>query len=327
MDIAKLQAAAEHEGFSGAVRIRKDGQTVGEFASGMADRANERPNQLTTRFGVASVAKGLTAMSVMSLIEAGELHLDTPLVSVVGDVLPLVDPAVTIEHLLTHRSGVGDYVDEAVLQDIDDYVLGDRSAHTLRTSADYLDLLNAHGQQTPPGSEFAYNNSGFVMLSLAIEKLTGSFHDAVKDRVLDPAGITDGGFLRTDELPGDVALGYLQDGRTNVFHLPVIGAGDGGAYLSLDDALSLWTALFDGRIITVASVDLMTEVTTNRGDRPSYGRGLLLDTQADHVWLEGMDAGVSSQTGVVRSRGISYAVLANTSGGAWNVARAILAAN
>jgi len=64
-------------------------------------------------------------------------------------------------------------------------------------------------------------------------------------------------------------------------------------------------------------------MTTNGAPR-SYGRGVWLDAEADHVWLEGMDAGVSCQTGVIRSAGLCYAVLANTSSGAGNVVRAIL---
>jgi len=60
-----------------------------------------------------------------------------------------------------------------------------------------VDLLSAYPKKTPPGSESAYNNSGYVVLSLAIERLTGSFHDAVGERVLAPAGMNDRGFFRS----------------------------------------------------------------------------------------------------------------------------------
>ncbi len=320
---SRLEEAVAAHDFSGVVRVRGGGHEPIELARGDADRANGRANALTTRFGVASGTKGLTAATVMSLVESGDLALDTTVRSIVGDELDAIDHAVTIDHLLTHRSGVGDYLDEETLGDVDDHVLGALSAHTLQAPQDYVELLRAFPQVSPPGERFAYNNSGYVMLSLVIERVTGSFHRAVADRVLGPAGMERSGFFRSDDLPADAALGYMADSRTNVFHLPVIGAGDGGIYLTLDDAFAFWDALLAGRILAAASVDLMTSVVSANGDDGSYGRGFWLDERADHVWLEGMDPGVSFQSGVVRSTGLTYAVLSNTSSGAWPVAKLI----
>lgn len=324
MNLPLLQELAEQHAFSGAVRIRVGGETILEFAAGFADRANDRRNTLQTRFGVASVTKGLTALTAMALIEDGEVQLDTPVRAVLGTDLAAIDDHVTVGQLLAHRSGIGDYLDEEVLGDIDDYVFAERSAHTLAGPNDYLDLLAPHAQRTVPGEHFAYNNSGFVVLSIVIERLTGSFHRAVQDRVLDPAGMMSSGFFRSDALPPDVAVGYLQDGRTNVFHLPVIGAGDGGVYLTLDDAMAFWQAVRAGRVVSSDSLAVMTSVVTDRGDKASYGRGFWLDRTGDHVWLEGMDAGVSSQTGFIASQDLTYAVFANTSSGAWPLVRALV---
>jgi len=133
VDVEHIQATVELDGFCGVARIQHDGRTIAEFAAGMADRANLRPNKITTSFAAASVTKGLTALTVLSLIETGELSLHTPISAVIGDALSGIDTAVTIDHLLTHRSGVGDYIYEEVGQDIDDHVLGGRPAHTLQT--------------------------------------------------------------------------------------------------------------------------------------------------------------------------------------------------
>ena len=115
-----------------------------EFACGHSDRANERMNNLKTRFAVASGTKALTALTIMSLVESGDLTLDTTLRSVVAGALPNVDEAVTIDHLLTHRSGVGDYLDEETTGDIDEHLLGPLSAHILETARGYLPPLHAH---------------------------------------------------------------------------------------------------------------------------------------------------------------------------------------
>lgn len=320
---SQLEQDARAHDFSGVVRVQRRGETIVEFASGLGDRANERFNDLESRFAVASGTKAFTALTIMSLVESGAFTLDTTLQSVVPGDLRHVDDAVTIDHLLTHRSGVGDYLDEAAGGDIDDHVLGSLSAHTLETARDYLPLLNAHEQRSAPGAHFAYNNSGFVMLSLVIETLTGSYHQAVRDHVFTPAAMPDAGFFRTDDLPANTALGYLGNGRTNSFHLPVIGMGDGGAFLTLDDTTAFWDGFLTGGIVSLASVAAMTTELSAYDDTRSSGRGFWLGPGADHVWFEGMDAGVSCQSGVFRDADVRYSVLSNTSTGVWPLVKTI----
>lgn len=315
---ARLHEDALARDFSGVVRVERGGEVIVEFACGRSDRANGRLNGLATRFAVASGTKAFTALTIMSLVESRVLTLDTTVRSVVAaDDLPHVDDAVTIDHLLTHRSGVGDYIDEEAGGDIDDHVLGPLSVHTLETARDYLPLLDAHGQRSAPGERFAYNNSGFVMLSLVIEIATGSYHQAVRDRVFTPVAMQGAGFFRTDDLPVDTAIGYLGNGRTNVFHLPVIGMGDGGAFLTLDDTTAFWDAFLGGRIVSPENVAAMTAEVSVHGDTRSYGRGFWLDPGSDHVWFEGMDAGVSFQSGVFGDSDMRYSVFSNTSSGVW----------
>ena len=99
-------------GFSGVVRIDEGDRVVFAQAYGAAHRGWGIANQLDTRFGLASGAKTLTALTVMSLIEDGRLDRSTTARSVLGPDLPLIDDGVTVEHLLAHRSGIGDYLDE-----------------------------------------------------------------------------------------------------------------------------------------------------------------------------------------------------------------------
>jgi len=311
-----LDKLAEHVDFSGVARVNSEHRQA-QIVRGLADRSNERPIHATTRFAVASGTKGLTALTIMSLVDTGELTLATPVRALLGDVLPKVDAQVTIEHLVTHRSGIGDYLDEELLGDIDDYVFGSTSGHVFQRPSDYLDLLRTPDQVCRPGERFAYSNSGFVLLSIVIETVTGSFHQAVQDRVFGPAGMSSSGFFRTDDLPADTALGYLKDGRTNQFHLPVIGAGDGGAFTTLDDVDSLWHAFTEHRVVSADSVRQMSSLVSDRVDKASYGRGLWMNSTADHLWLEGMDAGVSFQTGFHRPTNERYCVMSNTSSGVW----------
>lgn len=316
-----LERLADAGDFSGVVGVTRNGTRLVELARGFADRTDGRLIRLDTRFGIASVTKGLTALTVASLIESGQLGYDTTLRSLLPYDLPLVDPAVTIEHLLSHTSGVGDYLDEETLGDIDDYVM-DLPVHRLAKPADYLALLDGHPQRSSPGSRFAYNNGAYVMLSIAAE-LAGdaSFYDLVQKRILDPAGMAGTSFVRSDRLPANTAIGYLADGRSNVLHLPVRGAGDGGAYSTLADLDALWRSLFAGRIVPLAVVERLVEARTDVEKKRRYGLGFWLRPDRDTAILEGMDAGVSCRTAYDRLSGLSYTVISNTSSGIWPIVR------
>jgi len=136
------------------------------------------------------------------------LSLDTTARSLLGDDLPLVDDAVTVRHLLSHRSGIGDYLDESADADINDYPMR-VPVHRLADVQSYLRVLDGHPQREAPGDTFRYNNGGFVVLSLLAERAAGQpFDGLVDERVSRPAALTATGFDRSDELPGDVAVGY-----------------------------------------------------------------------------------------------------------------------
>src|SRR4051794_4683341 len=108
----EVDSIAEATGFSGVVRVdRGDGIEVAK-AYGTAHRGFEIPNTVDTQFAIASGTKGLTAVAVASLIEDGAVGLSTTARSVLGRDIPLIGDDVTVEHLLSHRSGIGDYLDE-----------------------------------------------------------------------------------------------------------------------------------------------------------------------------------------------------------------------
>jgi CubicO group peptidase (beta-lactamase class C family) len=319
-----LQAAVDHVAerirFSGVVRVDRSGEIDLSRAYGLADRAHEIPNTVDTMFAIASGSKPLTALVVMALVERGLLDLTTTARSVLGGDLPLVADDATIEHLMAHRSGIGDYLDESTGGDITDHVLS-VPVHELVTAERFLPVLSGHESVFAPGDRFAYNNAGYVVLALVAERVSGEvFHDLVHTLVCEPAGLVDTTFLRSDELPGRAALGYLwaDRPRTNVFHLPVLGSGDGGAYSTVADLTAFWESLFAGRIV---SPELVAAMLRPRSDWPEesrrYGLGFHLHTTKDAVWLEGYDAGVSFTSLYQPSSAIGYTVISNWSDGAW----------
>jgi CubicO group peptidase (beta-lactamase class C family) len=318
-----VDAVADANGFSGVVRVDRGDEVELAIAYGLAHRGYEIPNTVDTRFAIASGTKGLTALAVVSLIEDGSLDLSTTARSVLGQDLPLIDDEVTIEHLLSHRSGIGDYLDEEADHDISDYLMP-VPVHELATTEQYLPVLAGHGTKFPPNERFAYCNGGYVVLALIAERTSGlPFHELVRQRVCEPAGMDDCAFLRSDELPARAAVGYVTiDGvtRTNVFHLPVRGSGDGGIYSTVADISSFWNALFAGQIV---SADWVAELVRARSDVPRmskrYGLGFWLDESSDIVMLEGSDAGVSFRSVHDPGRKITHTVISNTSDGAWPI--------
>lgn len=322
----ELAAVAEATGFSGVVRIDCDGDIELLAAYGLANRGCAIPNAPETQLAIASGTKGLTALTVASLIEDGALDFATPARTLLGEDLPLVGDDVTVELLLSHRSGIGDYLDEEAGYDVADYVLP-VPVHELASTEDYLAVLDGHAPKFPPGERFAYCNSGYVVLALVAERAAGvPFHELVVQRVCAPAGMRDTAFLRSDELPGRAALGYLEvDGawRTNVFHLPVRGSGDGGIYTTVSDVSALWRALFaDGIVSTAMVAELVRPRSDVSASRPRrYGLGFWLDASGETVMLEGSDAGVSFWSAHDPGRKLTGTVISNTSDDAWPVAR------
>jgi CubicO group peptidase (beta-lactamase class C family) len=316
-----IDRVADETGFSGVVHVSRGGELLCERASGLADRDHGLANTSTTRFGIASGSKGFTALTIMSLVADGSLALDSSARSVIGDQLELIDPGVTVGHLLSHTSGIGDYLDESGATAVDDFVLP-VPVDQLAKTTDYLAVLRGHPQRFRPGERFEYCDSGFVVLALIAEVVSArSFFDLVAERVFAPAGMNATAYTRSDELSGSEAIGYIPtpDGwRTNQLHLPVRGSGDGGAYSTLADMALFWPALFAGRIVPRPIVD---EMVRPRNDVPSeskrYGLGFWLRADRATVMLEGYDAGVSFRSAYDPASALLYTVISNTSAGAW----------
>ena len=319
IDELAVEAAAVASGFTGVVAIHVGDERVFERCYGHAHRALAVPNTVGTRFALASGSKTFTALAVLRLVEQGRLRLTDSVRPILGRDLPLIDDTVTIEHLLTHTSGIGDYLDEEADWEPDDYVLT-VPVHALAQTSGFLPMLEGHPQKFHPGLRFGYCNQGYMVLALVIERVAGSgFHEYVEREVVAPAGLGHTGYLRSDDLPGDAALGYFDKAgnRTNVLHLPVRGNGDGGAYSTVGDLHVFWRALLAGRIVGPA---LVAELTRPRHHVPEEGMrhaaGLWLHATRPHLILDGYDAGVTMRSIHDSTTTTTASVLSNSSRGA-----------
>jgi CubicO group peptidase (beta-lactamase class C family) len=256
-------------------------------------------------------------------VEEGLLTLSTTARQILGTDLPLIADDVTIEHLLCHRSGIGDYLDEDELDSEDDEWAV--PAHRLVTTEDFLPILDGYPTKFRAGDRFSYCNGAFVVLALIAERVCGRpYHDLVRELVCSPAGMADTEFLRSDALPGKAALGYIEDEgqwRTNVFHLPVIATGGGGAYTTTADMALFWTALMSGRIVRQETLADMRTARSERepGESRCYGLGIWLRADSPRITMSGADAGVSSWSSHHPERATTATVISTTISGAWPV--------
>ncbi len=299
-----LHEAAVSSSFSGVIRIDEPHGEAFAQGYGYADRGREVPMTIDHRCGVASIAKGFTALVIGSLIDDDSLAFDSKLRAFLGDELPMIDDDVTVAHLLSHTSGIGDYLDETI-GDIEDYVLT-RPNHELDTTEAFLPMLDRHPQAAAPGSQFSYCNSGFILLALIAERASSTpFHDVVEQRVFAPAGMTSTGYPRTDETHENVAFGYLSVSglRTNVLHLPVRGNGDGGAVSTAADLAAFWSALFGLRIVSEKTLSALTDpVSRVDEEKMRYGRGFWIGWESAMIVLEGYESLIHTASNSPRSQ-------------------------
>lgn len=322
VDARALDEAVAAQAFTGVVTVDVADRRVLERCEGFIHRALQVPMTPTARIAIASGSKAFTALAVMRLVEDGDLRLDLSVRDLLGGQLPLIDRGVTIEHLLGHTSGIGDYLDEDDGWEVSDFVLS-RPVHTLTTAEAFLPMLKGHPQRFAPGERFAYCNGGYMVLAVLLERATtGTYHDVVQRLVLEPAGLQRTGFLPLNELPADAAMGYLanEGDLVNTLHLPVMGNGDGGAFTTADDLHRFWLVLLEGRIVSRETVQ---EMTRPRHDVPEedmrYGLGFWIHRTDRAPILEGFDAGASFRSTHLVDSQTTVSVLGNSSHGAWPV--------
>ena len=261
----------------------------------------------------------------MTLVERGELELATTARSVLGDDLPLIDDRVTVEHLLTHRSGIGDYLDEEAVEAPTEYVMP-VPVHQLAGTEDYCSVLAGHRQVFAPGERFAYNNSGFVVLALIAERVSGiPFELLVRGaRVRSPpACATRRSCARTSRpvVPPSGISTSAGSGPTCCTCRCSAAETAGSTRRRPTSARSGWRCSRAGS----CRVDRVAEMVRPRSDVPSesmrYGLGLWIHRTGSAVVLEGSDAGVSFRTLHDPVAQLTYTVLSNTTAGAWPIAR------
>ncbi|WP_339217206.1 serine hydrolase domain-containing protein [Ornithinibacillus sp. FSL M8-0202] len=327
---SKVKEAVTEVGFSGAILVRKNGEVIHESAYGYANRSDQLINTVHTRFGIASGCKLFTAISIGILVDEGKITFDTRLSDCLDIPFSNFSDEITIHHLLSHTSGIPDYFDESVMDDFEE-LWKTRPMYSMRELKDFLPMFQHRDMMFQPGSQFHYNNAGFIVLGLVIEQLAGmSFTDFVEQKVFARAGMKDSGYFSLDQLPANTAVGYIDDvaagtWKSNMYSIPIKGGADGGAFITVHDMVRLFDALFSKKLLTKSTTERLVSVQAEGEDDEFYGYGIWMDKQADEITkyhVMGYDPGVSFHAAVY-ANGVEVVIASNKSEGAYSIMVAI----
>jgi CubicO group peptidase (beta-lactamase class C family) len=317
-DIEALVAGhAELDMFSGTVIVARHGKIAYAGAHGQANKDHHVPNRLDTSYNIGSIGKVFTAVAIMQLAEAGKLRLDDTLSQHLPDYPFPEKHAITLQHLLNHSSGLGDYMEHP------DYK---GRMHHIDTIADILPLIYAEQPRFAPGERFGYSNSGMVVLGAIIEKASGlSYPDYLQRYVFDPAGMQASHLARADELLANRSIGYLPAPgggyRANVRQIMPPSA-DGGLHTTAPDLLRFDQALAAN---TLLRADSHQRMLTPVGPAPFYASGWFTKRLDGHLAVGhgGGAPGINAEFRRYPDDGYTVIVLSNYEMGATPLAEDI----
>ena len=269
--------AAADDRFSGVVLVAKGDRVIFNKAYGLADKANNIPNKLDTKFNLGSMNKMFTSVGIAQLVQAGKLTYDTTLAKVLPE-YPNKDVAakITIHQLLTHTSGLGDFFKPEFFQNREKY----------RNPKDYFPIFANDALRFEPGKSWSYSNAGFIVLGAVIENASGqNYFDYIRDHIYKPAGMKDSGSYAVYDIVPNLGTGYtrfdngdplgIEPRRNNVMTLPMQGSSAGGGYSTAPDLLKFAQALRANKLV---SAELTEKLTSGKVDTPmgaKYGYGFM----------------------------------------------------
>lgn len=257
------------------VLVAKDGRVIYKKAFGMANLELIVPVTENMVFNIASITKQYTAVAILRLAEQKRLSLRDSLQKFVPD-FPFKGHTITIEHLLTHTSGIKDYlqIDYPALY----MERWDFSPGQLIDSFKHQNLL------FDPGSKFTYSNSGYYLLGYIIEKITGlSYQQYLQDSILKPLDLTHTYFDRNDEIIPNRVTGYRKEGERikNIgYWSPTIEYAAGGLISNVDDLFKWHQGIYKYKILQKGSLEkAFIPYQLNDGTKSNYGYGWFLKTR------------------------------------------------
>lgn len=245
-----FESYLESQNFSGAVYIAEGNQVLLNKGFGIADHAANLLNSPDTKFQIGSITKQFTAAAILLLMEQGLLSIDDYVSEYIED-FPNGDK-ITLKHLLTHTSGIPNYTDFLTFR---------YTRFLKRTPDELMAMISARSPKFSPGSRFKYSNSGYVLLGVIIEKVSGMSYQAfLESNIFEPLGMHDSQYGEDEHLNNQSAKGYMIFSKieSGILKMPSVSAYSAGGILSTVNDLAKWDrALYDNSLLNKESTELM----------------------------------------------------------------------
>jgi D-alanyl-D-alanine carboxypeptidase len=259
--LTKLERAGT---FSGAALVAVGNRVILRAGYGLADREARVPFTPETPHHVASISKMMTAFAVLKLRDQGKLRLEDKICSHLPD-CPARWREITIKHLIRHTSGIPDYEEQLGLYSDKYLEFMTQPGATERL----FEQAKAQGLEFRPGSKFQYSNPAYIVLARLVELVSETpFNEAVRELVLEPAGLTHSSF----DAPEGVSVGYTKAADKTWERIPDLSleppAGDAALVSTLDDLLRWSLAMDDPKRLEVFKPGLA-----------GYGYGWFVDSR------------------------------------------------
>ncbi len=303
--------------FSGVVVILKNDSTIYRGAFGNASKEFNSPNTFSTAFNLASMTKMFTGIAIAQLVEQKKLSFNDLITKYLSDLPDSVVKDVTVYNLLTHTSGLSSYWTEEFHQ----------SNHAkYRMLDDYLPFIKKDKQQFKPGTQWAYSNTGYMLLGLIIEEVSGmNYFDYIKKNIFERAGMLNADFYESDIPNKNVAFAYTRYNRykndtTNYYNTffiaPVKGSPAGGAYASGEDLAHFVHSLMSNKLVSKKFTDTVTLGKVAYGkpeQQKKYAFGFANQIVNDKliIFHDGGANGISTDIDIYPELGYTVIVLCN----------------
>lgn len=248
--LAKYQ---EYGQFNGSALVAMNGKLLLKKGYGQANMEWGIPNQANTKHRLGSITKQFTAVLILQLANQGKVDLQANVSTYIPDYPKEAGDKITVHHLLTHTAGVPNYTSFP-----DFFATKSRNPHT---PEELVGVFSNLPLEFTPGAQFAYSNSGYALLGVIVEKVTGkSYETALKEMIFDPLEMTNTGYDHHDRIIENRASGYQKTGSTyiNADYLDMsIPYAAGSMYSTVED-LFLWDqALYTEKVLPKKYMDLM----------------------------------------------------------------------
>lgn len=309
----------EYGQFNGSVLVAEQGEVIYKKGFGMANMEWDIPNEPNTKHRLGSITKQFTAMLILQLVADDAVDLEALITSYLPDYPKETGDQITIHHLLTHTSGIPNYTAFPNF-----FKEESRNPYT---PDEFVEVFAHKKLDFTPGERFSYSNSGYFLLGVIAEKLTGkTYEQLLHDNIFTPVGMNDTGYDNHEDIVKNRATGYEKNeyGYVNSNYLDMsIPYAAGSMYSTVED-LYLWDqALYTNKLLPQALMDLYFKpyVPAFGDGHYAYGWGVgreMIGNTEDSVEAISHGGGINGfNTNISRvTSDKSLVVLLNNTGGA-----------